>query len=100
MLDIRPVLHVDSDGGLTNVKKVRGRKASVQALCDRVVQTAYSDSPIFISHADCLDDAEKLSEMIQAKTGLKTTVITHVGPVVGAHAGPGTLALFFMGSER
>ena len=100
MLDIRPVLHVDSDGGLTNVKKVRGRKASVQALCDRVVQTAHKDSPIFISHADCRDDAEKLAEMIRAKTGLETVLITDVGPVIGAHAGPGTLALFFMGTER
>ena len=100
MLDIRPVLHVDSEGGLSSVKKVRGRKASIQALCDRVVQTAHKDTPIFISHADSKADAKKLAELIREKTGLQTTVITNVGPVIGAHAGPGTLALFFMGNER
>jgi len=100
MLDIRPVMHVDTAGGLSNVKKVRGRKASIQALCDRVVQGAAEDSPIFISHADCEADAELLASMIFRKTGLETQIITDVGPVVGAHAGPGTLALFFVGSER
>lgn len=100
MLDIRPVLHVDEDGGLTNVKKVRGRKASIQDLCDRVVQTADQNSPVFISHADCAADAQKLAELIREKTGRETTLITDVGPVIGAHAGPGTLAVFFVGSER
>lgn len=100
MLDIRPVLHVDNDGGLTNVKKVRGRKASIQALCDKVLQTATENTPIFISHADCEADAELLADMIFRKTGLETQIITDVGPVIGAHAGPGTLALFFVGSER
>ena len=100
MLDIRPVLHVDNEGGLSSVKKVRGRKASIQALCDRVVQTAHKDTPIFISHADCKADAKKLAELIREKTGHQTMLITNVGPVIGAHAGPGTLALFFMGNER
>lgn len=100
MLDIRPILHVDNEGGLSNVKKVRGRKASIQALCDRVVQTAAEDSPIFISHADCESDAQQLAELIFRHTGLETRLITDVGPVIGAHAGPGTLALFFVGSER
>lgn len=100
MLDIRPVMHVDAEGGLSNVKKVRGRKASVQALCDRLVQTADEDTLVFISHADCEADAEALAHMIFRKTGLETQLITDVGPVIGAHAGPGTLALFFVGSER
>lgn len=100
MLDIRPILHVDAEGGLSNVKKVRGRKASIQALCDRVVQSATEGSPIFISHADCESDAEALAQLIFRKTGLETQIITDVGPVIGAHAGPGTLALFFVGSER
>lgn len=100
MLDIRPILHVDGEGGLSNVKKVRGRKTSIQALCDRVVQTATEGSPIFISHADCESDAEALAQLIFRKTGLETQIITDVGPVIGAHAGPGTLALFFVGSER
>lgn len=100
MLDIRPVLHVDAEGGLTNVKKVRGRKASIQALCDRLVHTADEDSPVFISHADCEGDARQLAELIFRHTGLETQLITDVGPVIGAHAGPGTLALFFVGKER
>ncbi|MBQ3010111.1 MAG: DegV family protein [Oscillospiraceae bacterium] len=100
MLDIRPVLHVDAEGGLSNVKKVRGRKASIQELSSRVVRTAAENSPVFISHADCEADAEALAQMIFRQTGLETQIITHVGPVIGAHAGPGTLALFFVGSER
>jgi len=99
-LDIRPVMHVDSEGKLTPVKKVRGRKASLQALADRIAATAQKDTPVFISHADCSGDAALLSDLIWQTCGLSTHMITEVGPVIGAHAGPGTLALFFLGSER
>ena len=100
MLDIRPVLHVDNDGCLSNTGKVRGRKATLRALADKAIKTAKDGYPIFISHADCEADAITLANMIRNARGLKTEVITDVGPVIGAHAGPGTLALFFVGSER
>lgn len=99
-LDLRPVLHVDAEGKLGSAKKVRGRKASVRALVDRIAATADKDSPVFISHADCYGDAATLADLIWQKCGLSTHIITNVGPVIGAHAGPGTLALFFLGSGR
>lgn len=100
MLDLRPILQVNAEGKLESMSKVRGRKASVKALSDKVAQTANADSPVFISHADCLADAEALAQQIQQKCGLTTQIITDVGPVIGAHAGPGTLAVFFVGAKR
>ena len=100
MLDIRPILHVDDEGRLSNTGKVRGRKATLRALADKAIKSAKDGYPIFISHADCEADAITLASMISNARGLKTEVITDVGPVIGAHAGPGTLALFFVGTER
>ena len=71
--------------------------ASIRALVDKVKQYAAEDASIFISHADCETDAKALAEQIRQATGHDTTIITDVGPVIGAHAGPGTLALFFVG---
>lgn len=115
VLDIRPVLHVDFDGTLQNVMKVRGRKASIKALADKLGEHMlclkeekdpsipacfYDNKEIFISHGDCEEDAKLLAEMIESRFGLKTNLITYVGPVIGGHSGPGTLALFFLGDER
>lgn len=100
MLNIRPVLHVDSEGKLANTGKARGRKASIRAMADKAIKSATDGYPIFISHADCEEDAIALATMIREARGLKTEVITDVGPVIGAHAGPGTLALFFVGTNR
>lgn len=100
MLDIRPLMHVDEEGKLTNTAKLRGRKATIRALADKAIQSAEDGCPIFISHADCEEDAIALAHMIRDARGLKTEIITDVGPVIGAHAGPGTLALFFVGNER
>ena len=100
MLNIRPILHVDAEGKLSNTGKIRGRKATIKALADKAIKSAKDGYPIFISHADCEADAVALATMIRDARGLKTEVITDVGPVIGAHAGPGTLALFFVGTER
>ncbi len=99
-LNLRPVLHVSAEGLLVNVAKVRGRKATLRALADKAIKEAVSDSPIFISHADCMEDAKTLAQMIREARGLETQIITDVGPVIGAHAGPGTLALFYIGTSR
>lgn len=97
MLGIKPILHVDDEGHLVNVTKVRGRKPSVSALADKYTELADPTvGKVFISHGDCLADAEYLASLIEKKHGVKTEIITHVGPVIGAHSGPGTLALFFV----
>ena len=103
MLSIKPVLHVDNEGHLINVSKARGRKPSIQALAAKIGETAMvdpSEQTIFISHGDCIDDANYLADIIKEKYNPKKIVIGYVGPVIGAHSGPGTLALFFLGNER
>ncbi len=102
LLGIKPVLHVDNDGHLINISKVRGRRTAVSALADKYTELAHTkeDNVVFISHADCLKDAEALAEIIKTRHGVETKIITDVGTVIGAHSGPGTLALFFIGTER
>jgi DegV family protein with EDD domain len=100
LLGIKPILHVDNEGHLTSVSKSRGRHASLLALADKLGSTIKKDSKVYISHGNCIEDAKKLSEIIEEKYGYKTQLITDVGPVIGAHSGPGTLALFFVASER
>lgn len=102
LLGIKPVLHVDDEGHLVSVSKVRGRTAAIKALADKFGETALDTTkgPVFISHADCEDDAKKLAEMVKKDYGVDTDVIVNVGPVIGAHSGPGTLAFFFLGNVR
>ena len=101
-LQIKPVMHVDDAGKLVKVSTARGRKASVDALFAKIKETAtdVSEQTVFISHGDCIDDAEYLAEKIKSELGVKEVVISYVGPVIGAHSGPGTLALFFMATKR
>ncbi len=99
-LGIKPVLHVDNDGKLVSVSKCRGRKKSLQSLADKYGELADPESPIYISHADVTEDAELLAEMIQTQYHKKVDIITGIGPIIGAHSGPGTIALFFVGKQR
>ena len=99
-LNVKPVLHVDNEGHLIKMTQVHGRKKSIKTLAEKLAQTIRPDSPIFISNADCLEDAEMLKDIIKNECGMDVTLITSIGSVIGAHAGPGTLALFFMGKER
>lgn len=102
MLSIKPVMHVDNAGKLINVSKARGRRASIDALFNKMKETAIepSEQTVFISHGDCIEDAEYLADKIRRELGVKNIEISYVGAVIGAHSGPGTLALFFLGSER
>ena len=102
MLAIKPVLHVDFKGKLINVSKARGRKSSVDELFENAKRTAIEPEKqtMFISHGDCLADAEYLAERLKGELGVPEVIIGYVGPVIGAHAGPGVLALFFFGTER
>lgn len=101
-LGIKPVLHVDNAGKLISVSKVRGRKTSIKALSDKYCELAKDakNGTIFISHGDCLEDVKELEKLINERTGAKVELITDIGTVIGAHAGPGTIALFFVGKER
>ena len=102
VLQIKPVMHVDDAGKLINVEKARGRSASINSLFAKMKETAIDPEKqtIYISHGDCYDDAKKLADMITAEFGITDILISEVGPVIGAHSGPGTLALFFLGSKR
>ena len=102
MLHIKPVLHVDNEGHLINTGKVRGRQAALKALVDRMEHTAIDSGSltVFISHGDCLEDAQMVADMVKKRFGVQEVYINYVGPVIGAHSGPGTLALFYMGTDR
>lgn len=102
MLHIKPVLHVDNEGRLINIGKARGRQASLKALVDRMEETATDPGSltVFISHGDCLEDAQTVAKMVKERFGVVDIYINYVGPVIGAHSGPGTLALFHMGVAR
>ncbi len=101
MLGIKPVLHMDDEGHLINMFKVRGRKTSIVSLADKYGELAEDTRGVaYISNADCIDDANLLKNMLSEKYGAAVELVTDVGPVIGAHAGPGTLALFFVGKNR
>ena len=102
LLNIKPVLHVDHEGRLVPMESAKGRKKSVEALVRHMEETAIAPETqrIYISHGDCLGDAEVLAAAIQSKLGVASVTIGDVGPVIGAHSGLGTLALFFLGKER
>ena len=105
MLSIKPVLHVDNEGRLIPVSKVRGRKASLKALVDKMEETAVDalgKQTVFISHGDCEGDALLVADEITRRFGNRDIHLNYVGPVIGNHSGPGTMALFlfFVGSKR
>ncbi len=102
MLGIKPVLHMDDAGHLINRAKVRGRRTAISSLADKYGELAEDKvgGTVFISQADCLEDAKLLENMLAERYGASVKLITDVGPVIGAHSGPGTLALFFVGKNR
>ena len=102
MLQIKPVLHVDNEGHLINIGKARGRQASLKALVDKMEKTVTEEGKktVFISHGDCRKDAVTVADMVRERFGTQDIRINYVGPVIGAHSGPGTLALFYLGTER
>ena len=102
MLSIKPVMHVDNEGHLIKVTTARGRKASIKALADEAGKSGIDlqNQVIFISHGDCVDDANYLADIMRSRFNVKDVLVHYVGPVIGAHSGPGTIALFFMGTER
>ncbi len=102
ILSIKPVMHIDDEGRLIPASKVKGRKKSIKVLKEILVDKIVcpEEQTIFISHGDCIEDAEYLKELILNEVKVKEVIINNVGPVIGSHTGPGILALFFMGSNR
>lgn len=104
MINIKPILHVDNEGHLIALSKSRGRKKSLHALVDymeeKIGSYANQNDVIFISHGDCIEDANLVKEEVEKRFGIKKFLINEVGPTIGAHSGPGTVALFFLGENR
>lgn len=103
LLNIKPVLHVDDEGHLIPVEKVRGRKKSLTALLNHMEKTGtqpLADQMVFITHGDCLEEAQWLEQQICERFGVRNIVVNCIDPVIGAHSGPGTMALFFLASSR
>ena len=103
MLQIKPVLHVDDEGHLINVSKARGRKASLDALADKVGELGLEPGKqpmMMLSHSDCEEDAKYVADRIKEKFGDIPFVFNNIGPVIGAHTGQGCVALFFLGEHR
>lgn len=102
MLSIKPVMHVDDEGHLVKVTQARGRKAALKALVDKYSENAIDpeNGKIYICQADCMDDAKRIDEMIHARHGNNVDLIVYTGSVIGAHSGPGTIAVFYLGKKR
>ena len=104
LINIKPVLHVDDEGHLIPLAKVRGRKKSLISLVDNMEQTmgSYKDRNeiVLISHADCIEDAEFVGNLVKERFGITNIVYNYINTVIGSHSGPGTVALFFLGETR
>lgn len=102
ILNIKPIMHVDDEGRLVPVTKINGRKKSLKMLAEMLKERIVhpEEQVIAISHGDCQDDAEYLQSLIQESFHVKDIIIGNVGPVIGSHSGPGTVALFFIGERR
>ena len=102
LLGVKPILHVDDTGHLVNVGKIKGRRASLSQLVEKLEETEVhiAEQTIFISHGGCQEDAELLAKMIRKQLPVKDIIISPIGPVIGSHSGPGTLAVFFFGTKR
>ena len=102
MLQFKPVIHLNEEGKLINVGKIRGRKASMEHLAEKMSELMLptDNDTVFITHGDCLDEAKELEKILKKKCGVKKVFIGHIGAVIGSHTGPGVLAVFFFGEHR
>lgn len=104
LINVKPVLHVDNEGRLIPLNNVRGRKKALISMVDQMEKRldGFLDQNdiVFISHGDCLEDAEYVASMIRERFGIEQVLFNYISPTIGAHAGPGTVALFFMGGTR
>ena len=102
MLGIKPAMYTADDGKLTVGAKVRGRRASLQLMCDKMIGNAIEPEKqtMIINHADCPDDAQWMVDYICARIQVGKILVLPMGPIIGAHVGPGCIALFYTGKTR
>ena len=101
MLQIKPIIFIDEEGRLINIAKSRGRNTALKTLVDRMAERIADPAlPVFISHGDCLEDAQTVGQMVKERFGVTDVRYSFVGPVIGAHTGPGVIALCYMGKQR
>lgn len=102
LLGIKPVLSIDPEGRLVKVTTVRGRKKSIEMLADKFgeLSNGQNHGPIYIAHADCPEDAQTLADLLKSRYGVEPDLVGEIGPVIGSHAGPGTLGVLFLGEGR
>ena len=104
MINIKPILFLNPEGQLVALSKERGRKKSLAAICNDMLNNMgkYKDSnePICIVHGDALEDAQYLADLIHEKLPGRTIIINTISPSIGAHSGPGAIGLCYMAEER
>ncbi len=104
MINIKPILYLNTEGQLVALTTARGRKKSLNTLCDNMLESMGkykdTDDPVCIVHGDSYDDAKYLADIIHEKLPSKETIINYVSPSIGAHSGPGAIGLCFMGEKR
>ena len=102
VLKIKPILIVDNEGKLIPKDKVRGRQKSIDALSQELKSRIVNpeEQIVFISHGDCIEEAEQLKQLVLSKVNVKDIIINYLGPVIGAHTGPGLLCIAFIGNCR
>lgn len=104
LANIKPMLHVDNEGKLISIGKVRGRKKSLATLVsmmeERIGRYCDKNETVFVSHGDCEADAEYVAGLVKEKFGIENIMIHPISATIGAHSGPGTVALFFLGEYR
>ena len=102
MLNIKPIIHVSDEGKLVNLAKVRGRKSAIEYIANKFAETKgdFDNDTIFVAHGDCPEDAAALEKILKEKHGAKNVITGYVGPVIGAHTGPGVLVVFYLGTHR
>lgn len=103
-IGIKPILKLNDEGNLVPIAKVRGRKASLNALVNYMEKLSGrfmgQNDTIYISHGDCIEDARYVAKLVEEKFGISKAIISFIGPVIGSHAGPGAVALSFMGEKK
>ena len=101
MLDLKPIISEAPDGTLTSTDKVRGRKKALAFIVDKMLESKPdpAESPIIVLNADSREDAERTKALVEQKLPGANVLIENIGPVIGAHAGPGTIAVCFIGTE-
>ncbi len=102
MLGIKPMIHMNNEGKLINIGKVRGRKASLEAIVERMAELVGNtpNDEFFICHSDAYDEAEYVAKLASKRFGIKDYLVHYIGPVIGTHTGPGTISLFMMAEHR